>query len=186
MIGERNGFTLIEVLVVVTLMAIAVGFTTVRLAGVTTMSRLESAVAQMRSIIRLTCNQARITGQPRLIEYAKGSDSLLVKAPALRGDDWAWDDGLTFLTVAGVQIERVLIEGDAPDRETLDAWSVRVGDDGRAPRHAVIVSLHGHYAALVHAGGSETRTVMFDHRPEAATYELLMLDVERTDAGKGP
>lgn len=178
----RNAaFTLLELLIVVTLMMAAVGMTVFRLDGLSDTSRLRSAAMQMASLLRLTQTQARTSGSPRLVEYAIDSDRVLVRAPQMQDDVWEWDAGVEYLTVTGVHVQRVLVEGAGEETEPDKKFSIRVRPDGRYRAHAIVLMLHDRWAVAVARDLAEPRCLLLDSEPHATTFELLMLELERPD-----
>ncbi len=181
------GFTLLELMVVVTLMAVAVGLTVFRLDGLTETSRLRSGAAQLDALLRLTTTQARTSGQPRRVEYLRERDRVVVHAPRREGERWRWDEGAEYRIGTGIQVHRVLREGDGDMEAEKGDHTVRIGADGRCPAHAVILKLHDRYAVILlggpggvresgEAGGA--RLVLLEARPQATRYEHLLIELE--------
>lgn len=173
---RRASFTLLELLAVVTLMSVAVGFATLRLDGLGDTGRLRGAAGQIASILRLTQAVARTSGEPRLVEYVQDDASLIVHAPTRTDDSWQWSTGQPYPLAGGVRIDRLLIEG-ATDSERHDR-QVRLRPDGHYLAHAVVLVLHGRYAVLVVRSFEAPRCVMLDHAPQAASFDLLLLELE--------
>ena len=173
-------FTLVELMVVITIMSVAVGTVVLRFDGFTDRSRLESTAAQFFSLLQLASTQAQTTGEPRLIEYPLGTSGVRIRKPRLTNETWEWDEGLEFALATGVTVERMVIEGDAPASSGRTA-AIRVRSDGRFPRHAVILGLHGTFAVVLVDSRGEPQFHLLDRRPQSGTWDLLLLEL--TSAG---
>ena len=181
---RRASFTLLELLVVVTLMSVAVGMVVFRLDGVSDTTRLRSSATQIGSLLRLTQIQARTSGSPRLFEYVTDRDRVVVRAPQTQEDGWRWDEGLEYSIGTGVRIRRVLVEGNREMNRDSDAHRIRIGADGRCRAHAVVLAIHERWAVVVLAGLTEPRCVLLTRAPQAGSFELLVVELEHTsDAG---
>lgn len=86
---RRHGFTLLELMVVVTLMAVAIGMVTVNAQALSDAARLRSAASVLTSVYDLARTEASASGLPRsLLIDARGC---LVGEPVLREEVWSWD-----------------------------------------------------------------------------------------------
>ena len=176
---HRFGFTLIELVVVVSLMCVTVGMVVFRLDGVSDRGRLRSTATQMAVLLRLAQTQARTSGVPRLMRYHPSSDRVSIHVPAEREGVWDWNEGLEFLTATGAGIERVLIEGHHLDGEE-DRPAIRIGADGRYPNHVVILSTPALQAIVVARGAEDIRCEFLASPLEGISYELLVLELEQS------
>lgn len=171
----RAAFTLVELLVVVTLMTLAVGLTVFRLDSLSENGRLQSATRQAESILRFSACQARTTGEPRLVVFDRESDRFRLKAPAQEEGRWHWDEGRLFQTNSGAQFTRLMFEGGANQQQEESA--IRVGGQGRYPACGVIFELHGRYSVfLTDQDGSEHR--ILDAQPQARDLAAIRLELE--------
>lgn len=179
MLKHRQAFTLLELLVVISLMMVAIGMAAFRMDGLTDSSRLRSGATQLISLVRLTQTQARAAGEPRQVEYRLGSDRIVVHSPQENDGTWTWDQGLEYIASTGVQIKGVLIEGNNEYSQDANKWAIRVGPDGRHRAHAVILEIHGRYAVVVLRRVGAPRCVFPEEAPHATSFELLMLELEQ-------
>ena len=173
-------FTLLELLVVITLMSIALGMTVFRFAGLTDASRLRSAAAQFEAVLRNAQSAARLSGTPRLIEYTTDGDHVIVRAPQVSDDTWMWNDGTTYDTATRVKIVRVLVEGR--ESRSGDRPAIRIMPNGGVSNHALVFTLHELWAVLVVRGWQELTFVPLDRKPNATSYELLLMETKNGNA----
>lgn len=174
---RRSCFTLLELLVVTSLMAVAVSAVVVRMDGLTDHGRLRSAAVQIGSLLNLTQVQARTGGMPRLLEYLAETDRVTVRSPRRNDGRWEWSDPIEYRTATGVRIISVLVEGEDPAEIDGTARAIRVGADGRCRSYAVILELHGLYAIVVHRGTEEPHYTFVDREPQAESFELLAVEL---------
>ncbi len=174
---RSSGFTLLELLAVITLMSLAVGITVLRMDGFTDQSRLQSAASQLASLVRLAQAQARTSGVPRLIEYKIDADRLGMHIPRHANDGWQWDDGVEYLLGTGVSIRGVVLEGKDTTANASQHRAVRIGPDGRFRSHAVMLELHGSHAVSLFRPFGEPGYYLLPEAPQTASWDLLMLEL---------
>ena len=170
---QRPCFTLLELLVVMALMSVAVGLVVFRLDGLTENGRLQSAAYQFASIVRLAENEARLSGTPRLLEYALDQDGVRLRKPREVEGVWEWDPGTEFQTATGVAVKDVIREHSYAEHETERIIPVRIQGDGRWPRHAVVLDLHQRFAVLFLEAGGTPRVIMSASPPSATCFHEL-------------
>lgn len=175
---RASAFTLVELLVVVTLMTIAVGMAALRLDGLTASGRLQSAGAQIGALVRLTQSHAQTSGTPRMVEYLIHQDRVVVRSAIEQHGTWAWDEGREYNTGTKVSIERVLVEGEQDWDGSSSRCAIRVGADGRFRAHVVIISVGERYAVTILRSLQQPSCVLLDRPPQAVTFELLTMELQ--------
>ncbi len=179
----KEGFTLIELVVVMALMSVAVSMTVWRLDGLTEHGRLQSTASQILSLVELTRTHAQTSGSPRLIEYVKNQDQLVIRQPQNMNQSMnkerSWNSGQTYELATGVHITTVLLEGTRDASEMNDRRNLRIGADGHFCAHMVILSLHDRYAVVVLSRYESPYVVFTDQKPQTASYDLLMLQLHQ-------
>lgn len=166
-------FTLVELLVVVTLMGIALGLTVFRLDSPSENGRLQSATRQAESVLRLAMTQARTTGEPRLVLFDAGSDRIRLHATSK--STGGWDEGRLLQTNTGAKFDRLLFEDGT--RQVGNA--IRVNGQGQCSDHAVLFERQGKYAVLLWSAGMEAEHRIIDRRPLADDLAELRRELER-------
>ena len=135
--AKRNGFTLLELMAVVTCLAILVGVTTLGMQSVTDDARIHTSAVKLASGYRLAVTEASQTGRPRLMEIE--SKGFRIRKPMHRDDAWQWSlpprielsDGVRVLGAAWVDDPNDLTSAEgpwrltiAPDVQTHNLWLV--------------------------------------------------------------
>lgn len=108
----RISFTLIELMVVVTLITIAIGWATVDLQGVSERTRLRAAATQIGAVHRMAAMAASTSSLPRRMRW--DSRSCRVAKPVFKNGEWAWGSEVRFDLVDRVRIRSV---GAKPQRK---------------------------------------------------------------------
>lgn len=180
----HRGFTLIELMVVTALMSIAVSMAVFRLDGLSDSGRLRSTASQLASVVRQAQMQACTSGSPRLIEYAVDGARITLHSPKQSEGSWRWDSGLEYTVLGGVRIDRILVEGSDGDVSSRggteeDVLNIRIGPDGRYIAHAVVLTVHDRWAAVVLRHVEQPWHILLESKPSATSFDLLMLDLER-------
>jgi len=134
---SRPAFTLIEIMVVITLLAIAVGGATLQLDGVTTRGRLRSAALLIEGYHRLARIEVISSGQPRRLVFGRNTSRCLLQRSEHDGLLWTWSTGLRFELPRGVRVARVMV----PNTESSELESIRVHADGTATPYACVLSV---------------------------------------------
>ncbi|MEK6674128.1 MAG: prepilin-type N-terminal cleavage/methylation domain-containing protein, partial [Planctomycetota bacterium] len=171
-------FTLVELLVVITLMSLAVGVAVFRMDGFSDSANLRSAANQLASWVRLTQTQARTSGQPRLLEYGPKSCTLRVQRPYEQDGAWSWQEGAEFSVNPAVHLRRVLVENDFDRVRELTPTQLVVGPSGHYPAHAVLVDRHDVVGVLLLAAWEEPRFLILPRMPSSVTLENLRIELE--------
>jgi len=177
---HRVGFTLIELMVVITLMTIAVSAVVLKLDGLSARTRLASAGRRMMSAVDLARTESRTTGRPQLIEYpADGAAEVMVSRPVRSGGSWSWGAATSVPLDRAVWIDRVLVEGADRGESDSDVIAVGVRPGGRHRAHAVVLRSGERFAAVFFESSILDRFVMFDRPPQAVSFELLVMEARR-------
>jgi hypothetical protein len=114
---------------VATLMALAVGVSTVGLAGMSDVGRLEAAAAQVGAVVRLASCAATRSGVPRVVQFDQRGCA--VKKPVYRDGQWEWATSPRISLVSKVQITGVFTQGeDADAGRSGPPWAI--ADAGRS------------------------------------------------------
>lgn len=86
MSSGRNAFSLLEVVLVVTLAAVVVSMTTLGMADISGESKLRAAATDLASLLRLGRSQADMTGRPVAMRFGPSHCELL--QPVARDGQW--------------------------------------------------------------------------------------------------
>ena len=171
-------FTLVELLVVITLMSLAVSFAVFRLDGFSDSAGLRSAANQLASWVRLTQTQARTTGEPRLLEYGPKSRTLRVQRPLERNGAWTWNEGATFTANSSVSIHSLLVEGDSDFVQKRAFAQLVVRSSGHFPAHALLLQRHDVVGVLLLTAWEEPSFLILERMPSSVTLENLRTELE--------
>lgn len=101
----RPSFTLIELVVVVTLITIAIGWATVDLQGVSERTRLRAAATQTGAVLRMVAAAASTSSMPRRMRW--DTRSCNVAKPVFKEGEWGWGAEVKFDIVDRVRIRSV-------------------------------------------------------------------------------
>lgn len=113
---QRQAFTLLELVTVVTLITIAIGWATVDLQGVSERTRLRTAATQIGAVHRMAVMAAATSSMPRQVRW--DSRSCTVAKPVFKEGAWGWGSQVKFDLVNRVRIRSV---GPSPRREAAVA-----------------------------------------------------------------
>ncbi len=102
---SRSAFTLIELVVVVTLITMAIGWATVDLQGVSERTRLRAAATQIGAVHRMAVMAASTSSLPRRMRW--DSRSCTVAKPVFKEGAWVWGSPVKFELVIRVRIRSV-------------------------------------------------------------------------------
>ena len=174
----RVGFTLVELVVVVALMAVAVGMVVVRLDGLTDRGRLRAACARVAAIDSLARTQALASGQPRCIAYRTDEAHAAVRRPKIEGRRLTWIEGEPLQLGHHASVEAVAIEGVAATATPSDKdCVVRIRSDGSSASYVVVVTTGGHrWAAVVVDGVTGRCRYVFEVSAETRIQPLSLLE----------
>lgn len=135
---RRQAFTLVELLAVTVVLALAMGMVTLSLNGVTRKGRLTTAMRQAASFDQAARVQALAEGTPRLMEFTRGTSRLRVRVQESVAGRWRWSEGSTFRMVHGPHVEGVIFPDQYESTATTSGpWRVRIGSDGTSMSYAV-------------------------------------------------
>lgn len=155
-------FTLIELMVVVTLMAIAVATVTVRLDGWTTRGRLRSAAHQIGTFHHLAQLEATTSASPRRLVFPPAASHCLLQQPQRTGSYWTWSGGRALHWNDGTVLERLILAEDRLSPEPGDLMAVRIHADGTSPIFACVLTTGPRRAAVLVSGDSAVPKLIFD------------------------
>ena len=178
--GQLRSFTLIELVVVAAVMALAVGLAAVRLDGVSQRGRLQAAVRQVAAIHSLAQLEAVSSGQPRSVVYQIGAGHGTILRPELVAGEWAWQAGAPMALGHRVTVAGVAMEGPAHVASALnETCSLRLRSDGCSASYVVIVTTGAQPAAAVIDGVTGRCEPVLDPPRGAIDHPLLLLETER-------
>ena len=104
-VQPRPAFTLLELVVVVTLITMAIGWATVDLQGVSERTRLRAAATQIGAVHRMAVMAASTSSMPRKIRW--DSRSCTIAKPVFKEGQWVWGSDVKFDLVNRVRIRSV-------------------------------------------------------------------------------
>ena len=122
-------FTLVELMVVVVLMAVATGIATLGLRDASETARIQSTIDQFRASVRAAHLHATSSGRPVMIECKPTGFRL--RKPVWEKDSWRWHDGAWAVLDEPLRIEAVLAPAAiSPMALDVPSWTalVRPGD----------------------------------------------------------
>ena len=136
-----SSFTLLELIVVVTLLTIAVGFATVNLRGFSDRARLHAAATQIGSFYRVARLSALRSGMPCVLRFNRRECTLAT--PNEQEGQWVWSDESQITLVGKVGIVDVQTTWLEDEREAGDSpWRVMLipGDMNRDFQVSIVTS----------------------------------------------
>lgn len=151
-----RGFTLVELLAVVVILAVTTAVVTVRLDGFTARGRLNSAARQIGAIYRLARAQALASGRPALLEYVLNSNRIRLLRPALDGERVRWRGGDGFSLGERVVIREVVKPFSGrqhAEPASRDSALCFINTGGLGPDHVVVLSTGNTHRATVTVHG---------------------------------
>ena len=128
---RARAFTLIELMVVATLLAIAVASVALHAGDITTRGRLRAAAGQLANVHRLARIEAIGSGRPRRLVF--GAARIVLQEPVLDSRRWQWSDGRFLVLPRRVQIQLL--------SETKGSTSITVRGDGNSPDYTCVLTL---------------------------------------------
>jgi|GEM_PF-3441003 len=147
-----SAFTLLELVVVVTLITLAIGWTTLDLQGVADRAALQTAAAQIAAIQRTVSQAASTSGMPRKLAWSPRGCT--VYRPQWVESQWRWVAGPRFELVRRVELRNVTgvspgVSGDSAG----PPWGVTVSPGNiTMDRDFELMTRHG-VAGTVHLDG---------------------------------
>ena len=121
---RRTGFTLVELMAVATLLAMAVGVAALNVQGMSQQAQLQVAASQVGAVYRLaTCEAAR-SGRPQILTFDR--HGCAVKKPVYREGRWTWSLAPRFELVSKVRIVKALACGFEDKRAAGPPWEVAI------------------------------------------------------------
>lgn len=149
--AKHRGFTLLELMAVVTLLTVALGVVLLSTAGLTDRARLRAAAAQIGTIYRLALLHARESGMPRLLQF--GRRGCTVSKPEFREEQWQWSSGASMVLAEKVSIRRVWPLGGAGRLPAGGPWSIVVAPNTVTPGYRFELQLENELIGLVTIDG---------------------------------
>lgn len=143
----RRGFTLLEVLVVLTLTAVLTTAVALSLSSAARRAQAEDVAGRLAHFDRVTRARARRFGQPLALVFDLNRGT--VRATADAGEPDTAGDGPSLQLAAGYRVERVLLPGGAAVSGEV---TVPVSARGQSPSYAVLLSAQGGRRWFVVAG----------------------------------
>ena len=123
--ARRAAFTLLELVAVITLLALTVGVSTIGLAGLSDEGKLEAAASQIGAVVRIASCAATRSGKPRMLQF--DHRGYVVKKPVRRDGQWAWSSAPRTDLVSRVRITNVFPSSEGPDtRRSGPPWMMVV------------------------------------------------------------
>ncbi len=129
---DARAFTLIELMVVATLLAIAVASVALHAGDITTRGRLRAAASQLASAHRLARIEAIGSGRPRRLVFEAAW--IVLQEPVLEARRWQWSDRRFLVLPRRVQIQLL--------PETRTDSSITIRGDGNAPDYKCVLTLN--------------------------------------------
>ena len=102
----RRGLTLLELLIVLTLMTVTIGIATLGVGGMTDQARIYAAATRIGTAYRLAASDAARSGLPRMLQL--DSKNCRVARPVWREDGWTWSSGSSFEMPSNVRLVGVM------------------------------------------------------------------------------
>lgn len=90
----RRGFTLLELLVVLTLMTVTIGIATISVGGMTDQARIYAAATRIGTAYRLAAFDSARSGLPHMLQLDR--KNCRVAQPVWREEAWSWSSGPSF------------------------------------------------------------------------------------------
>ena len=128
---DARAFTLIELTVVATLLAIAVASVALHSGDITTRGRLRAAAGLLASAHRLARIEAIGSGHPRRLVFEAAR--IVLQQPVLQARRWQWSDGRFLVLPRRVQIQ--LLPG------ANSSTSITIRGDGNSLDYNCVLTL---------------------------------------------
>jgi type II secretion system protein H len=176
-VRNQRAFTLIELLAVTVLMAVAASMVALRLDGFTVHGRLRAALSQIAAVHRLARMEAITSGQPRRISYAVAEDRCAIERPEVAGGEWGWVAGSAQQISGRVRIDGVVVASNGASQQSVDG--IRIRSDGTSTSYVVVISAADSRAAVSIHGLTGRGRPYYDLPQQLADQPLDLLEAER-------
>ena len=151
--GRRSGFSLLELAVVVTLMTVLVGVSTLSARGMTELSRIEAAGMRIGSLHRLVVIEANRSHRPRLVTIEPLG--CVIAKPVLRDGAWTWLAAPPIRWPESVRVVSVTPEGgEVIAAIDTGSWRIPVAPGHGHPSYRIRLRTSGGAHAVVTLDGS--------------------------------
>ena len=168
-----RGFTLLELLVVTTLMALAVGLVTLKLDGLTASGRAGCVATQVGSYVRLAQVEARTSGQARIVEVDVELGVVRIqRTPMIKTPKPPLELKLgSKAALTGVWFENECREVDQ------GLWSMRIDGNGRFRRCGLIFRSQETCAVCLLTCIEPPKVWVLREKPKATNLEELRAEL---------
>lgn len=148
-----SAFTLVELCVVVTILAITTGLATVGLRGATESGRLQAAADQLTAEVHAAQLFAITARLPIVLNCSTWGCQL--RKLVRRDGRWDWHEGSPVSLPNGISLAGVQMEGARSQSKDGRSWSIPIGPDSWTRRFRFELALVGrHRVAAVTCGFS--------------------------------
>lgn len=139
---RRGGLTLLELLVVATLITLAVGFTTISVGGMTDDATLHAAASRIGAAYRLALSEASRSGLPHLLLLERRG--CRIARPAWTEAGWTWQSGASFDLPDRTRLTDVGAASASIDQWKTDPpWQIAVAPGDRGAGHVFAFEVRG-------------------------------------------
>lgn len=149
---RRPAMTIVELMVVMTIFALAVGLVTFNMHGVSDSVRLRSAADQITSIYNLTQASATRTGLPHVIEF--DATGCVIEAPRKSEGQWTWHDTADLRLIEGVRIIGSTSANGSDLAHQEPPWRIAVNRGSDAHSVSFALATDGNANGTLHIEGS--------------------------------
>lgn len=154
--ARRNALTLLELMIVTTILGLLVTVTTLNMPLLSDEARARSAGAQMQALFRLAQFSATRTGRPSLFECRP--EGCMVRRPVRKDGGWSWARGPSVTLSRGLRLLGITSDDEAepiPGRDMI--WRVPVASrDVQGPYLCLIRTSRGLLLRQTLTGRSDT------------------------------
>lgn len=141
--GPATAFTLIELMAVAALLAVATAVVAIAFAGVSDAQRLRATAEQITSIVRQVQSEAQMTGQPRKIEFTEDGE-VTISRPVIRDGLAAWESAGAYRIARGASAESIVYEDGRSSIQSL-----RIDANGRFLECGLVLGAGDSIAAVM-------------------------------------
>jgi prepilin-type N-terminal cleavage/methylation domain-containing protein len=136
---QTHAFTLLELMVVLALMALTVGVTTVGMAGASDEARLLSAFDRIFASHHLARCEAAYSGRPRLLQIE--ATSVTVRKPIIEEGRFVWSTPPGISVGSGVRVLKVALSNSRTRYKTAGPWSLVVSPGSDVAAYSLTIEL---------------------------------------------
>ena len=136
---RRRAFTLLELMVVITLLAMTVGVTTIGMRAVTDEARLQSAVDRIVATYRLARCEATYSGRPRLLQI--DATSIRIRKPTFREDRWSWSNPPPISLGSKIRVLKITNNAERASDLMRGPWQLTVQPGARRGLYRMVLQL---------------------------------------------